>query len=204
VTVLSPYRTPSPPVRSSASSELVYRTRHPGGDGGVTVAVVRLWVVAALIAMVAIVEGAPAIGGLIVGLVVVHCVRRVQRASDARVVVLRVEGGVLDVTARGPSGTLLRERIERIANVELDTKAIRKLLEANALDPATRIIDSKVGPELDVTRIVFEVEGHAGPIRLSETYCAHMEGVYWLGKIRSFLRSHGWIPEDERPDDDLA
>ena len=35
---------------------------------------------------------------------------------------------------------------------------------------------------------------------------AHADSVEWLGKIRVFLRSHGWLPEDERttssgPDD---
>jgi hypothetical protein len=28
-----------------------------------------------------------------------------------------------------------------------------------------------------------------------------MENVEWLGKIRSFLRAHGWVPEDERGHD---
>jgi hypothetical protein len=28
-----------------------------------------------------------------------------------------------------------------------------------------------------------------------------MESIEWLGKIRSFLRSHGWVPEDEREGD---
>ena len=171
---------------------------------GATIASAHVGPLCALVAMAALVAGAPAISVLVVILAIVHGVRRVRRASDATVVVLRVEGGMLDVTARGPSGTLLRERIERIANVELDTKAIRKLVEANAMNPATRIIDSNVGPELDVTRIAFDVEGLSRPIRLSETYVPHMDGVYWLGKIRSFLRSHGWVPEDERADDDLA
>lgn len=88
--------------------------------------------------------------------------------------------------------------IERIANVGLDTKTIRRILEGNAITAGLRFLDTKVGPELDVARILFEVDGVAQPVNLTEAYVAHMESIEWLGKIRSFLRSHGWVPEDER------
>jgi hypothetical protein len=26
----------------------------------------------------------------------------------------------------------------------------------------------------------------------------HFEATDWLGRIRVFLRKHGWVPEDER------
>src|SRR5580704_12510922 len=109
VTALSPYRTPSPPQRSPASSELVYRSRSPGGDFGLTLAAGRLWLIGALVAVVVSVARAPEIAALIVIIATLHGVRRGRRTGGARVVVLRVEGGILDVTARGPSATLLRE-----------------------------------------------------------------------------------------------
>ncbi len=73
--------------------------------------------------------------------------------------------------------------------------------EGNAVTPVSRLVDTKVGPELDVSRIAFEVDGRAEPIRLSEAYFSHMDSIEWLGKIRSFLRRQGWVPLDERPQD---
>ena len=111
--------------------------------------------------------------------------------------VLRVEGEVLSVTVRGG-----KERNERIllgdlANVTLDIKTIERVTEGDSAIPAMRFIDAKVGPKVDTARIVL-VSASGRQVTLTQDYLAHMSATEWLGKIRVFLRKHGWLPEDER------
>jgi hypothetical protein len=124
-----------------------------------------------------------------------------SRRTDGDAVVLRVSRGVLQVA--GPEGDLLCARLDDVANVTLDSRTIRKVVEGHTLVPGIRFVEARVGPELEVVRIVIEVNG-AEPTRLSETFVSHMDGVEWLGRIRRFLRAHGWIPEDEREADSSA
>ena len=60
-----------------------------------------------------------------------------------------------------------------------------------------RFIDAKVGPKVDTARIVL-VSASGRQVTLTQDYLAHMSATEWLGKIRVFLRKHGWLPEDER------
>jgi hypothetical protein len=117
------------------------------------------------------------------------------RRGEGDAVVLRVSRGVLQVA--GPERELLCAKLDDVANVTLDSRTIRKVVEGHTLVPGIRFVETTVGPELEVVRIVIEVNG-AEPTRLSEAFVSHMDGVEWLGRIRRFLRAHGWVPEDER------
>ena len=108
---------------------------------------------------------------------------------------LCVEDGVLTVVFSGgsePARFLLRDLID----VELETEEVDK--GHAQLGPDARIAVGFSSLPVDMSRIVLVVgedrEGH----RLSDAQIAHEVAMSWLGKIRLFLRAHGWVPEDER------
>lgn len=192
-----PYRAPSRPDPAGAPPrELVYRT----GDDGPTAgrALVQTAIIGAIGAGVAAAAGSPTIAAaILVGGGVVGAWRW-RRAPARPGIAIRVERGSLEIT--GPRGeALVRARLADVTNVSLDTKSISKVEDGNALDIAIRG-DSRVRPELDVSRIVVTWGAAPSTVRLTDAYLAHMDAVEWLGKIRTFLRAHGWVPEDERAD----
>jgi len=118
---------------------------------------------------------------------------RWRRRADSGTIVMSVESGELVVVAgRRP---LARMRLRDVEDVALDTKSIRLVQEGGSAVPAVRFIDSKVGPEIDVARIVLVGDGES--VRLHEDHVAHMIATEWMGKIRVFLRKNGWVPLDE-------
>jgi hypothetical protein len=122
---------------------------------------------------------------------------RWRRAPDVAGILLRVESGELTVSARGSGTPLATVRLLDLRNVSLDTKSIRKVEPGRDAIPAVQFINTSVGPEIDIARIVLDVTERQ-PIRLTEAYLSHMDTIEWVGKIRSFLRAHGWIPDHER------
>jgi len=115
-----------------------------------------------------------------------------RRARGERLVLTVVSG---ELVARAGSRELARVRLRQLDDVALDVKTIRPVQEGGSAIPAMRFIDSKVGPEIDVGRLVLVSEGRT--VRLHEAHVAHMTATEWLGKIRVFLRKHGWVPRDE-------
>jgi hypothetical protein len=119
---------------------------------------------------------------------------RARRGYDC---VFRVEEGELSVRSRGKGGANARMRLDELANVVLDTKAINRLQDGGSMIPGMRFVDGRVAPEVDVSRIMLvEVDGTS--TALLERHIAHMDATEWVGKIRVFLRKQGWVPEDER------
>lgn len=118
---------------------------------------------------------------------------RWRKRAQTGTIVMTVEAGELVVQAGRRA--LARIRLGDLEDVALDTKAIRPVQEGGSAIPAVRFIDSKVGPEIDVARIVLVGEGRS--VRLHEDHVAHMTATEWLGKIRVFLRKNGWVPVDE-------
>jgi hypothetical protein len=111
--------------------------------------------------------------------------------------VLRVEQGVLEVEVRGKRVLHDRFRLADLSDVVLDIKTIQRVMEGSSAIPAVRFIDSKVGPKVDTARIVLVSES-GREVRLTEEYLPHIHATESLGKIRTFLRKHGWVPEKER------
>ncbi len=128
----------------------------------------------------------------------VLAVWRWRRAPELGGIVFAVERGELLVAPRSTGEPILRARLIDLLDVILDTKSIRKVEPGRSVVPAVQFIDSKIGPEIDVARIVLQVANRADPIRLTDTFLPHMDAVEWVGKIRSFLRVEGWLPNDER------
>ncbi len=117
-----------------------------------------------------------------------------KRAPLQRVV-LRVSENKLWV--HGKKGFVEPVRLEDLLNVSVDSRTITPLQDGSSAIPAMRIIASKTGPDVDVARIVVVAKGRE-PVSLVDEELAHMDAMEWLGKIRVFLRKHGWVPEDER------
>ncbi len=105
-------------------------------------------------------------------------------------------------SAEGRGADALRVELGFLTNVGLDTKTIRRVEQGNAINDGAAFHRLAVGPR-STSRASFSRWTVAPPRSVSaEAYASHMESIEWLGKIRSFLRSHGgWVPEDEREDD---
>lgn len=104
---------------------------------------------------------------------------------------------VLTVTESASGTTLVRVPLDGLFDVRLDTKTIQRVQEGSSPIPAVRFSEATVGPEVDTCRVVLVTRGDEF-VSLGDTFVAHMHATEWLGKIRVFLRKHGWLPLDER------
>jgi hypothetical protein len=120
-----------------------------------------------------------------------------RRRTGGEVFYLDVDQGKLTVTSASVNETL---GLLKLLAVELETKTIQRVQEGDSMIVGMRFIDSKVGAAVDTCRIVLRTESKT--VRMGEKYIAHMDAVEQVGKIRVFLRKHGWLPEDERKEQD--
>jgi hypothetical protein len=111
--------------------------------------------------------------------------------------VLTVDRDVLAIELREKRPTYDRVSLGDLADVVLQIKTIERVMDGGSAIPAVRFIDSKVAPKVDTARIVL-VRASGEEVPLTSEYLPHMHATEWLGKIRTFLRKHGWVPEDER------
>src|SRR6185295_8416948 len=168
--------------RHSAPARSAMQIGILGGVGGVIVAA----------------AGFPSVGAALLGVASVLGIWRWRRAPEVAGIAIAVERGDLRVTNRSTKKSLLDIRLVNLLDVALDTKSIRKVMPGKDAIPAVQFINTSVGPEVDVARIVFHLADEAEPVHLSDQFLAHMDAVEWVGKIRSFLRKSGWVPADER------
>lgn len=167
-----------------SESELVIDAKPAPGSttdsGGTAVAPVALPVLAAgLLAKFV----TPAAGLAALGVGVVLFVLR-WKPNHGRFV-LRVAGGAFEVAReRGNEPPIRIAPNELLAVVVLRTKA------AVPGGPPERV------------RIALERAAPAAPVLLPDAALTPLEASEWVGKIRVFLRRHGWLPKDERPLED--
>jgi hypothetical protein len=122
----------------------------------------------------------------------------------------RVANSVLRVTGEGDVAKLTIEFVERrpwceehfplgeVADVVLDVKEIEPVIDGNSSLPGVRLVNTKLGPKVDIARIVIvDVTGRS--VELTKEYLPYAHVIDSFGKIRVFLRKWGWVPEDERP-----
>ncbi len=114
-------------------------------------------------------------------------------------VLLRVDGDELSVLGAASKELRARLRLADLVDVTLDTKTIRPVMDGNNPIPGLRMMNSQPLPEVDETRIV--LVSKSGELPLTEAYLANVDVTEWFGKIRVFLRKHGWVPESERDED---
>ena len=201
----SPYRIHDKSRKDRPSAELVYLAQDQEKHVGPARAAIQLSIAGGVSGMTAAGVGHPQIGAAIFAGTVLFGIWRWRRAPEIAGLLLHVDDGVLSITERSTKRIVVQVQLADLENVSLDTKSIRKVTPGQDAVPATRFIHSQVGPEIDVARIVLETSARPTPIHLSETFLAYSETVEWIAKIRMFLRSHGWLPTDERePEHDLG
>lgn len=115
--------------------------------------------------------------------------------------VVRIERGVLAVSSSRSKTTRFSVELAQLDNVLLDSRTIQRVTEGDSAIPAMRLLDSKVGPDVDVTRIAL-IAADGRRCLLTDEHMPYTETSEAFGKLRVFLRKHGWVPADEREDDD--
>jgi hypothetical protein len=182
-----------------ARAELVYVANDREKHVPAARAAMQIGIGGGVASIVAAGAGFPFIGAGILGIATAVGIWQWRRSPAVTGIVLAVERG--ELTIRTDSRTRLTTRLVDLLDVSLDTKSIRKVVPGKDAIPAVQFINTSVGPELDVSRIVLTFADQE-PIHLSEQFLAHMDVVEWVGKIRSFLRKQGWVPDDEREETD--
>ncbi len=196
-----PYRTAaSLPAALVPPVELTYVARDRDVNRAFHRMVIGAWLFGVCGSMVIATVGSPP-GALVFMLVVVAwSVWRWRRTRQGKAIVFRVEHGELTVsvrTARGGARPLVAKLpLMRLRDVTLDTKAITPVTRDTSISAIA--VQAKIHGEVDVARIVLVPMAPHEPVPLTEEHLAHMDAVEGAGKIRTFLRAHGWLPEDER------
>jgi hypothetical protein len=97
--------------------------------------------------------------------------------------VLRVEDGALEVTRERRRGPALRIALADLRDVTLnrETKAA-----------------GRGGSATERVRLALERRPPDDPVFVPEERVTPIEAQEWYGKVRVFLRKHGWVPEGER------
>ncbi len=120
-----------------------------------------------------------------------------RRTRRGEAIVFRVEHGELTVTARGAAQPMLvKLPLKSLRDVTLDTKSISPVMRDTSISAVA--VTQSVRGEVDIARILLVPSAPREPIALTEEHLAHMDAVEGAGKVRTFLRAHGWVPEDER------
>ncbi len=160
------------------------------------------WVVAPFLVwtLVSTITG-PGLALLGVGLVVAFLARR-PRAKAKLETRLELDGPDLCVERPGPGVTRWRTPLRAVVDVVLDAKSEQSVQASQTVIYALRYETSRPGPTIETARVVIVSEGDREPIALTETYLASFDATEQMGKVRAFLRKHGWVPEDERGDDE--
>jgi len=128
--------------------------------------------------------------------VLVTVLWRRRRAQVLPRATLRVDDGRLELN--GPAfGQPVNLDLNDLLDVYLDTKTIRRVEPGPSVIPAVQLLNPRVGGEQDTARIALELRTET--FFLTQERSSHLDANEWFGKIRRFLRKHGWVPEDERP-----
>ncbi|HEY8077099.1 MAG TPA: hypothetical protein VIF62_23395 [Labilithrix sp.] len=110
---------------------------------------------------------------------------------------LEVRNEAVDLRVRGVS--IAHIALAKLDDVRLDTKTFRRGSGVGAASDL-EFHGKRDAMEASLARIVL-VDHHERETALGEEWLAHVDAIEWLGKIRKFLRAHGWVPADERQED---
>lgn len=103
-----------------------------------------------------------------------------RRKPDLGHFVLRVEGGVLEVTRQKKGADAIRVPLGDLVDVTLDR--------------AAHATGSR-GGTAERVRLALERRAPEAPIFVPEERLTSIEAQEWYAKVRVFLRKHGWSPE---------
>lgn len=189
----APYRAPDPPPAAPPPSRFFCTWDDAGRQTNVYMA---YYAVAASLIVLLVVGSWSRMGALalLATLLAVVLWRR-RHPGTPRGLSLRVENGVLGYL---PEGARVETWIPlaSVRNVELDSKAIQRVTYHQAVGAA--MPSSQVSNAVDISRIVLVLDPPESPVPLSRTYASYSLCIERYGKLRLFLRGHGWLPEDER------
>lgn len=111
-------------------------------------------------------------------------------------VVLAVRRGRLHVTSGRREFDIALAELE---SVSIDRREIQRIQDGSALVPATMAINTSVGPVGEIVRV--SLHGAKETFLLTEEWQSYTAGLEGMGKVRVFLRKHGWVPEEERAEE---
>lgn len=164
----------------------------PAEGGGRHLGILWLSGVLAATALATIPGGVP---GVVFGLGLggIWVWRSARRVRSVRIGVDRGDVLVSPGLSRAPA---LRLPLVELQEVELETTSIRKARTEMRLglvvpDPTPSLV-------VDESRIVLDFGEAGGRFPLLDEFSSSSDVVLRAGKLRVFLRSHGWLPQSER------
>ncbi len=186
----APYREVAPPVRAAppASFERPWADAEKAGDSW------AVYQLAATGAFVTVLLGAlwwPA-GVLGFAAAVAYIALRSQQR---RPVTLEANVDEAGLTVRYHGAVVLQTPLAALQNVEVDSNEIKRVTYHQAVgDPMP---STRVSGDVRVARIAARLDD-GRVARLTAAAGHYDEAMATFGKLRVFLRAHGWKPVDER------
>ena len=124
----------------------------------------------------------------------VYAVVRHRREVDLSFT-LDVADGTLRITRTGLA-TPVRAALSAVRDVEIERKGLERRSDRQQLGPMappTEMISAR-----DSARVMVVFDGDLLPLRLSDDYLPVFMCQEHFGKVRTFLRRHGWKPAGEQ------
>lgn len=119
----------------------------------------------------------------------------VFRSRPPRGFGLEVQGETLVISRHGEARPTT-VALAAVRNVEIERKAIQRVTyQQQYSDP---LPTTELSGDVEVARIVLSLDGDAPPERLTEAWAPVFVCMERFGKVRTFLRAHGWLPLPER------
>lgn len=198
---MSTYRSPAErPPSEAPPNDLVHDPRMRGTEQSATADLVRILALPSIAGLAVAGLASPTAGILTAaGSLAAILWQRRRRGGG---VVLHVEDGLLEVRERRGGEVRSRVRLADLIDVALDTKSERLMHEGGSAIPAIAFAESRAGDTIERARVVLVRRASPAPFPLSEERGSHSEATEELGKIRVFLRRHGWVPASEREGED--
>jgi hypothetical protein len=190
------YREPLPPTETDAPREMVLARPRVGVDySGVVFTIIP-----GAIAMAVHTQLGPtaALGALIAASAASYAAwRRWRKSPD---LTLRVEDRTLHLL-HSPARAPIAVRLEDVLDVRIavTTEATGTGAPIATIQPFAPS-QGTAGPDARRARIAL-VRRHGPEVWLTDKELTYQDGIDGLGKTRSFLRKHGWLPLDEREED---
>jgi hypothetical protein len=189
------YRVPAPPVKQAAPPDFLYSVRSRGRRWITSVAAFQILSFSLAAGALFSAVATPAVG-LVAMVATAVLTYRWARGTREEGVLLSVQGNELRVLSPRSKNVRARMLLIDLADVTLDTRTVHPTMEGNSPIPGLRLLTAQPLPEVDEKRIV--LVSKSAQVPLTEAYLATVDVTEAFGKIRVFLRKHGWLPEDER------
>lgn len=192
-----PYRVPIENEVDEPRRSLVYTTEDPEKHVWGARRFLRVFFVASALGTALIMMGYGVAGAVTGTLGIAWAIVRMRQRPRPKSVVLEVKGGTLDVMVPARDVRRLHISLCDLHDVRLQSKSYEHANAAAGALGALEFDGRGRSRQVTVARIVL-VDERGHELVLSEQWRAHFDCMEWLGRIRAFLRSHGWLPAEER------